>query len=277
MNRRGFSLAELMVSLVIAGVIGIALTRLLINQSRFVAAQDGYMKARAGARAGLNVVLAELRSVTWGGLVAATRDSVTVRVPFGFGLTCLQISGGRQAISLFPVDSAAYAAGSASIGGWAWRGATGAWNYETPATLASGASSDCSGAVPAVSVLTNGRVIRVTPNNAATAVGRSAYVYQDIRFALAPSVEIPGRRALWRQVLPSGTREELVAPFDTTSRFSFLVGERLTVQTAVPSPLDSARGLRVRLVGQSEETPEGRSSLTTFELNTNIVFVNRVR
>ena len=275
MNRRGFSLAELMVALVVAGIIGIALTRLLINQSRFVAAQDGYMKARAGARAGLNVVLAELRGVTFGGLVSATSDSVTVRVPYASGLTCTQPSGGYQAIALFPVDSANYA--SASISGWAWRDDVGDWTFESSATLTTGVTSDCSTAAPAVSVLTNGRVVRVTPNNALTTAGQAAYLYQEIRYALAESAEIPGRTALWRTVLSTGTREELVAPFDETSTFTFLVGEGLTAQTVVPSPLDSARGLRIRLVGQSEETPEGRTSVTEFDLTTDIVFVNRVR
>jgi prepilin-type N-terminal cleavage/methylation domain-containing protein len=275
MSRRGFSLAELMVALVIAGVIGIALTRLLINQSRFVAAQDGYMRARAGARAGLNVMLAELRGVTWGGLTAATADSVTVRVPFAFGVTCTQPSGGYQAIALFPYDSAAYA--TATLSGWAWRDDTGEWQYEAGGALTTGTASDCSGAAPAVNVLTNGTVVRVTPNDTATDPGRSAYVYQTIRYAIAPSEEITGRYALWRQVLPDGTREELVAPFDTSSGFAFLVGERLSLQTTVPSPLDSALGLRVRLVGQSEETPEGRTSVTSFDLSSNIVFVNRVR
>jgi hypothetical protein len=264
-----------MVALVIAGIIGIALTRLLINQARFVAAQDGYMKARAGARAGLNVVLAELRGVTFGGLSQASRDSVTVIAPYAFGVTCIQPSGGYQALALFPVDSAAYAA--ASISGWAWRDDTGTWQFESPATITTGTSADCTNALPAIAVLTNGRVVRVTPNDATTPRGRSAYLYQQIRYALAPSVEITGRRALWRQVLPNGTREELVAPFDTSSRFSFLVGERLSLQTTVPNPLDSVRGLRVRLVGQSEDTPEGRTSVTSFDLSTNIIFVNRVR
>jgi hypothetical protein len=264
-----------MVALVIAGIIGIALTRLLINQSRFVAAQDGYMRARAGARAGLNVMLAELRGVTWGGLSSATADSITVLVPFASGVTCTQPSGGYQAIALFPYDSAAYAA--AAMAGWAWRDDTGAWQYETGGTITAGTAADCSGATPPIAVLPNGTIVRVTPNDASTAAGRSAYLYQTIRYAFAPSVEIAGRQALWRQVLPTGEREELVAPFDTSSGFGFLVGERLSYQAAVPSPLDSARGLRVRLVGQSEETPEGRSSVTSFDLNTNIVFVNRVR
>lgn len=275
MTRRGFSLAELMVALVVAGVIGIALTRLLINQSRFVAAQEGYMRARAGARAGLNVMLAELRGVTWGGLVNATADSVTVIVPFAVGVTCTQPSGGYQAIALFPYDSAGYAA--AVLGGWAWRDDTGAWQYEAGGTLTTGNASDCSGASPAVTVLTNGIVVRVTPNDASTDAGQSAYLYQTIRYGIAPSVEIADRYALWRQVLPDGTREELVAPFDTSSGFGFLVGEGLALQTTVPSPLDSARGLRVRLVGQSEETPEGRTTVASFDLSTNIVFVNRVR
>ena len=81
MNRRGFSLPELLVAMVIAGIIGVALARLIINQSRFVSSQDNLMRARSGARAAFNVLMDELRATTPGGLLDATRDSVTLRVP----------------------------------------------------------------------------------------------------------------------------------------------------------------------------------------------------
>lgn len=274
-RRRGFSLAELMVALVVAGIIGVALTRLLINQSRFVASQDGYMRARAAARAGFNVTVSELRMVTYGGVLAARSDSITVRVPYAFGVLCRQPSGGLQAIALFPTDSANAAA--ATFSGWAWRDTLAVWRYISGTAVSAGASSDCFIATDsAIAAVPNGRYIRVAPIAGVTQPGAPAYLYQQVTYRLANSVEIPGRRALWRRV-GSGTAEELVAPFDSASSFRFLVGSSLRPQTAVPASLDSIKGVRLRLVGESEERPEGRTAVTQFDLTTDIVFMNRVR
>lgn len=276
-TRRGFSLAELMVAMVVAGIIGIALTRLVVSQSRFVALQDGLMRARAGARAGFNVALAELRTVTHGGLIRAKPDTVEARVPLAFGVSCGQPSGGQQAILLMPHDSAALA--SATVDGYAWRDASGEWQFTSPATITSmGASSayctSTSYANPAIARPSGWQIITISPNNIALAPGNTVYLYQTVRYRLGPSAQLSGRRALWR--LADGTEEELAVPFDTTSRFSFLVGNRLTPQASAPASLDSVRGLRLTLVGQSEEKPEGRSSPASFTMLTDIVFVNRV-
>ena len=51
--RRGFSLAELVVAMFLAGIIGLALTKLIVNQARFVAGQDGMLQARSASRAAI--------------------------------------------------------------------------------------------------------------------------------------------------------------------------------------------------------------------------------
>lgn len=275
MSRRGFTLIELMVALVIAGIIGVALTRLIISQSRFVASQQGMMAARAGARAGFNVIVQELRMVTGGGVLQAHPDSITVSVPFAFGVACIQPPGGTTAVALLPVDSANYA--SASLSGYAWRDSTGTWQFKPGATLSAGVASDCSTATPPITVLTNGRIVRISPNVLATKPGSPVYLYQNVRYALAPSVQVPGRTALWRTVTDVGVRDELVAPFEPGSVLSFLVGNGLTVQASPPAVLDSLRGVRLRLVGQSEDPPEGRTQPSQFVLSTDIVFVNRAQ
>ncbi len=290
MTRRGFSLAELMVALVIAGIIGIALTRLIISQSRFMALQDGTMRARASARAGFNVIAQELRMVTAGGLLAASPDSITARVTFASGLTCGQPSGGSQAVLLMPYDSASFA--GATLRGYAWRNAIGNWQFQEPVTFAAGATTgDCTGLAapipstiaPATAVTASSapgpgvfRVVRLQPNNVGTPTGVPVYLYQRVRYELAPSAEISGRIALWRTVLETMVREELVAPFDTSmSAFAFLVGNRLAPQANPPAVLDSVRGIRLRLVGESEERPEGRTAPSRFDLTSDIVFINR--
>lgn len=277
--RRGYTLIELMIALVIAGVIGAALTRLVINQARFVSSQDGITQARAGARAALNVLTFELRQVTDSGLLRASRDSIDVRVPYAFGIVCDQISG-RTIAALLPPDSASYAA--AAISGYAWRDSTGAFSFVEPATFqALGSNAPCWGASPPIAVLASPsgqyRSFAVAPNVVATPNGALLYAYQRIRYAFAPSTELPGRRALWRTVLSTGVREELVAPFDTSAAFEFLVGNASTPQPTPPANLSTVGGLRLRLVTASEHAPQGRSAPVTFNMVSDFLFRNNVQ
>ena len=139
-TRAGFVLAELLVALVIAAIIGMALTQLVISQSRFAALQGGIVQARGGARAALNVLGTDLRMVSDSGLVGASPDSVTVRAPYAFGVACGQVSG-KVVVSLLPADSASYVAATAS--GYAWRDTTGKMVFVEPAAVTTSSTTNC--------------------------------------------------------------------------------------------------------------------------------------
>lgn len=277
MKRRGFALAELLVALVISGLIGLALTRLVINQSRFVSTQDGIMRARSGARAALNVLASEVRMVGDSGLRAASPDSIVIRVPYAFGLTCVYAFGNTY-MTPFPSDSANVAIAAAK--GLAWRDSTGTWRFIEPVTVTMGAptlacnlfgihvmnATKWSGQAWTVSGTTSSAPTQYAP----------VYLYQTVTYVFGPSVDMPGRRALWRAVPTAGLREELVTPFDTSAKFRFIVGNAQTVQSAVPASLDSVVGVRVRLVAASDNIPGGRSAPMIFNLSTNLLFRNRV-
>jgi hypothetical protein len=109
----------------------------------------------------------------------------------------------------------------------------------------------------------------------ATPTAAPVFLYQLVRFSFAPSADLPGRRALWRTSFANGVRDEMVAPFDTSARFEFLVGNALVVQTTAPANLDSVLGLRLRLVSASQHAPAGRTAPTTFAFTTNVLFRNR--
>lgn len=276
-SRRGFSLAELMVAMVIAGIIGAALTQLVINQARFVGTQDAAMQARAGARAALNVMTSEFRAVSDSGLVAASRDSVTIRVPYAFGIACAQV-GGATIVSLLPAENSTY--NGATISGYAWRDPiTGTYRFVKPAIVSSISMTLCadSGITTLAAPGWAARAVAVAPNVLATPTGSLIYLYQEIRYAFASSAELPGRLALWRTVLSTGVREELVAPFDTSAAFQFLVGYTLAVQTSAPADLNTVRGVRARLVTASEDPPGGRTVPMRFDLTTNILFRNNAQ
>jgi type II secretory pathway pseudopilin PulG len=283
---RGFVLAELLVALVIAAIIGAALTQLVISQSRFAALQGSIIQARGGARAALNVMATDFRMVSDSGLVAAAHDSVTVRVPYAFGVACGQVAG-KVTVSLLPADSATYFAATAS--GYAWRDTTGKMVFVEPSpgplVVSSSVTSNCTTVSTTNPPITTLSVTGWT----ATAVGlpndtrrtppgppqgSEVYLYQLVRYAFAPSGQLPGRIGLWRTLLSTGERDELVTPFDTSASFQFLVGSRLTPLTAPPAVLDSIHGLRLALVAASETAPEGRTQPETFTITTNVVFQN---
>jgi len=274
--RAGFVLAELLVAMLIAALIGVSLTQLVISQSRFVALQGAIMQARGGARAALNVMAGDLRMVSDSGLVAAATDSVTVRVPYAFGVACGQWNG-RTVVGLLPADSATYFSVTAS--GYAWRDSTGKYVFVEPATVSRNWGWACNWprSNPPIRILGmpgwSPLAVAVRPNDVRTPPGTVIYLYQLVRYAFAPSAQLPGKIGLWRTVLSTGQRDELVAPFDTSASFQFL-DSSYTARTTPPTDLTAVKGVRLILVAASEQPPEGRALPVQFRLTTDVVFRN---
>ena len=93
--------------------------------------------------------------------------------------------------------------------------------------------------------MSRGRPDRRVPKGAlagtAAPIGTVVVLYSKVRYAFAASAALPGRTALWRTTLANNTREELVAPFDTTSKFYFLTGSMLTSTSTVTSRATARR------------------------------------
>jgi prepilin-type N-terminal cleavage/methylation domain-containing protein len=276
LTRSGFTLIELLVAVIVAGILGTALTRLLVNDSRFVARQEAMLSARRTARTGMNWAAVELRMVGRGGLRAAARESVTVRVPYTFGVVCGRVSG-VEILSLMPSDSLSTA--TASPSGLAWRRNDGTWTIDNSvSSLPSNDSTTCQ--ADSIRVVPGGRTIQVSgipggaPNEPPS--GSLAYLFQDVAYWFAASVEIPGRTALWRKAGVQAS-EELVAPLDTSSGFGFLVDASMTPTPVPPADLGTVQGLELRLVGESEETPRDAAEPVEFPLVAQIRFMNWYR
>ncbi len=279
MSRRGFSLAELLIAMVVMALLGTGLARIIVNNSRFVSRQDAMMDARATARAAMQSLIAEVHMVSDSGLRAASRDSVTVLVPYVFGVAC-RTTAGTTVASLMPADSVMYAA-AVPEGLAARDSSSGA--YRSPVTGFTVASSSNTAACTAdsIRVIPGGRLIGMSgiPGVQVPPSGSLFYLYQTVTYKFATSVDLPGRRGLWRKA-GAGAYEELAAPFDTSARFAFLMGPFMNVDArtsfASQAARDSVRGLQLRLYGASVSTPEGGSTPQTFQLRTRVAFMNRV-
>jgi hypothetical protein len=269
------TLVELLVTMVIAVIIGVAFTRLMIHQSRFFDRQNTERQARGVSRGALNVMMSELRMVAVpGGVLAAASDSIVVRVPYAFGVLCGSTAV-ASSISLLPMDSLANAEGG--VVGYAWRDSTGNYTYVNASfTMAPGLATSCSAAPANITTLPGGRVVTVTPIVPAAAVpGTAIFLFRRIEFKFGNSVARSGRRALWRRNLGANTSEELVSPFDATARFRFFVNGSAASQAAPPALLANLRGLELRLAGASDRAAVTTGAPTTAELQTAVFFMNR--
>jgi prepilin-type N-terminal cleavage/methylation domain-containing protein len=280
--RPGFSLAELLVAIVLLGIVGGALTRLVVDQMRFFDGVQVARGARSAARGSMNVMLTELRMVhDSGGVTAIGNDnrSITLRVPYRFGMFCAT-SGGVSTVSMLPVD--AYTLSMATFAGYGWRArATGRYtiNEGGTATL-SGSASRCTGTaageagIKTVSVNGNtGQVLDVTPAiPAGTGPGSAVMFYQNVTYTFGASTLFPGKSGLFRSV-NGGAAEELMAPFSADARFRYYTSGDDTSRTVAP-PLSDIRGIALVLTAEGARRAAGRTSDTQSRMMTAIFFKN---
>lgn len=276
--RRGFTLLELLIGMVIFAIIGALFTKLLTTQGRFFDKQGMSNAARNVSRGALNRVVSDFRMIeTSGGVIAASSSSLTLRVPFAIGVVCSS-NALSTAVSMLPVDSVVYNA--EGFYGFAWRNAvTGAYTYvENPAAHDKTTGQNACNAV-AITTLPEGRAARITPVVAGSSLGTPVFLYRRLRYEFKASTAVPGKTGLYRTVIfPNGSEktEELVAPFASTARYRFfVVGDNATAHDAPPLLLSTIRGIELNLDGVSEVNAAGKSTPEKAPFRTAVFFKNR--
>ncbi len=269
MRRRGLTLIEVLLAIVLLGIVGVGITRMLSSQLRFFARGSAARDARSVSRNALNLTRSELRMAEPAGVLAATRDSVTIRLPYLMGLYCSASSA-----MFVPTDSLTLA--TAQYGGYAWRDTTAnsAYTYVTgTSALSVGADALCTGV--GLAKIPGGTIYTVVPAMGALAPSAPFFIWQTVTYKFATSTLVPGRRALWRQA-GSAAAEEVAVPLDTASRFNFYTTGTAS-STTVPSPLNTMRGLEILIYGESERTSPGRTAPEESLQRVSIFFRNAVQ
>jgi prepilin-type N-terminal cleavage/methylation domain-containing protein len=89
-SRRGFTLVELLVAVVIAGIVLVGVMGVLFSNQRVFTQNREQVLAQQTVRAGIEVVAAELREVSpaLGDILALSQTSVQVRALRGAGIIC---------------------------------------------------------------------------------------------------------------------------------------------------------------------------------------------
>lgn len=280
--RRGFTLIEMLVGVVLFAIVGALFTNLLTTQGRYFDRQGMGNAARNVSRASLNRVISDFRMIeTTGGVVAATSTSLTLRIPFAIGVMCANVGGAGQ-LSLLPVDSTTYA--NAGFYGYAWRNfQTGVYSYvQNPATEANSVATTC--ADSGVVTIPGGRKVSVTPilptGIGQAGLGTPVFLYSMIKYELKASTAIPGKLGLYRtNIAPNGAlaSEELVAPFANTAGWKFFtVNGGSVAQAAPPATLSDIVGLELHLDGTSESIAATKQAPENAPFTTAVFFKNRI-
>ena len=186
------------------------------------------------------------------------------------GMHCGTVAG-VSVVAMLPTDSTVLA--NATPSGHAWRNAFGVYTYtNTPVTAVAGGTAVCT--LANISAVPGGRVMILAPGvPAGGAAGDAVFLYQRVRYEFASSTVMPGRRALWRTIVDSDTREELAAPFDDNARFRFFQFDRDT--SDVSAAVADIRGIELLLDGASQTPRAGSSTTERTPLRTAVFFNNR--
>jgi prepilin-type N-terminal cleavage/methylation domain-containing protein len=270
-RRRGLSLIEVLIAIVLLGIVGAGITRLLQSQMRFFSRSTNARDARAVTRNALNIVTGEMRMIEPRGLVAASADSIMVRVPYATGVHCTS-----STVTFAPVDSLVWA--QAVYSGYAYRdtlaGAVTTYVAAGGSSLSNGSTATCTGVN--ITPVPNGRVLIVAPTLPISTNGAPVLLVQTVTYKFAASTLVPGRTALWRRVA-GGANEEVAVPFGDGTRFRFYVSGALTPQDAVPGTLSTMTGVEMVLFGESERASPGINAPETELTRVPILFRNAVQ
>jgi len=288
--RRGFSLVEIITALTILGVIGAAMTKMMLAQTRGYQYDAGARRSRTVARSAMNILITDLRMTQDNGGVAyvdgVNHRRVDVRVPVAIGIVCA-VTGSNLTMAITPVDS--FQLASIQFGGYAVRNATsGIYTYVAGGAMTAGNANTCHGnGVWADTVPIGGRtgsvvdVSGVPPGG--TARGSMAMVWQTVRYSFDSSAAFPGRAGLYRIVTGSTTADtsELIAPFSWNARFKYYTTMSRSggvvddsPKSAAPADLNTVRGLQIYLAAEASDTVPGYTGPKKSPLTTAVFFKN---
>jgi len=291
-GRRGFTIVEIITSLVIVAIIGLAMTKLILGQTRAFQFDNGGRRARAAARSAMNILITDLRMTQDNGgvtFVDGANRRVDVRVPTVFGFVC-ENSGTSVVVSLVPVDSFQRASGK--YGGYAYRDSTtGLYTYVAAGltdTIQTANVSRCHGGgiglfadTTGIAGRTGGVFIASGLGLGIAPIGAPVFIWQTVSYEFKASQIYPGRYGLYRTVRGRAntdtTSDELIAPFKTTARFYYYsqspYATRDTALATAPA-LNNIRGFKIFLPAESSDTMPTRNTPISAAVTTAVFFKN---
>lgn len=234
----GFTLVEILIALTIAGLISAASFQMFRGISSFVQLQGAREEVQQNARASLEFIAGELRSIPADGWRVAAADSVAFHLPLAWGLVCDSLITASGPVRLILPETPIVRTSSTAAIGLAIRtdSSTNTWRIIQPATDQglSATASTCRSGMNANAAHNQVRTFGGT-GFPTTMLRRSrAYVFENVRYAPGPFSPQSGRWLLRNGEMMAGPLAE-----GTGLRFRYFNGE-----TELAAPITNAAVLR---------------------------------
>ncbi len=252
-DEAGFTIVELMISMIITSLVMASVMSLLVGQNTLYRDTNDALYTQQTVRAVSDLMSAELRMASASDILAAEADSVSIRFDINRGVVC--DSTAADEATIFWYDSVPNASISGGTSGLAYTDP-----YEDDFQYKEGfaGTTTSTGAVPKATCVAVGVSGTAPDANYITMTGwggnftggvpdRASLIrsYGRLTYHLDPSVFTTGT-ALWRGV------QELVAPLRTTS-FSYLMNDA-SVLTSVPAgSLADIDAIRINGVAEGDD------------------------
>lgn len=110
-DRRGFTIVELLVAMVITSLLVGVIFQLIQGQGRYVSVQSSKEEVQQNSRAAVELIGSELRTVPGGnGIEVAKEDEISIRAARFWGVVCVGTNGGNTVTLRMPkLAGASYA------------------------------------------------------------------------------------------------------------------------------------------------------------------------
>jgi len=288
-GRAGFTLIEVLVSLVLVVLLGGVIFQVVQGESRFATVQSAREEVQQNSRGALEILASELRSVQRSGLVKAYSDSITFLLPRVWGVSC-GVSGGVLA-ALFPAAGgvAFDINGASGLLADTSAAASGKWGPSANPNLADratvtgltainpalgNAASPCNGI--RADADPNGRLVGYTIAGAnlpaVVPAGNTLYLYQLVTYDVGQS----GSEWWIRRKLGSGTQQPLAGPLNGATGLAFTYWD--ANGTNIPAPITALATLqtvaRINITVSTASRAKGQANLTNTQ-STSVMLRNQ--
>jgi prepilin-type N-terminal cleavage/methylation domain-containing protein len=245
---RGFTLVEVLITIVVAGVLGGALMALVMGQQRFYGHSDDTIVAQQNLRAAMDLMATELRMASPTDIMRARSDSVVVRFDILRAVVC-DVTGPNET-AVFVYDSVTSANLPSGFRGTAYSGAyDSAFVYAdgfTPAVAGTGGGGSGPQGVCTANGAPGGQpssVYRRTTgwtSQFGLVPDRGSLLrwYGALAYSFGSSTSTTGE-ALFRNV------DELVTPFEAGAVFRYVMANGSVQNNVAGGQLANIRQIRV--------------------------------
>lgn len=240
----GFTLVEILITVVVAGVLGAAMMGLVLGQQKFYGQSDDTIIAQQNIRAAMDLMATELRMASPSDVVVARPDSVVVRFDILRAVVCA-VTGANSA-DVFVYDSVASANLPSGLRGTAYSGA-----YDSAFVYGNNFTPTWSASGSAKTRCTNNGAPSTYPNSAYRSTagwtgpfgvvpdrGSLLRWYGALAYSFGPSNSNTGD-ALWRN------SDELVTPFEAGAVFRYVMADGSVLNNVSGPNVANIRQIRV--------------------------------